>query len=69
MKLTDTIDMSAGIVLNKKVGDLVKKGELLCTLHTNKENVDNIIERVKKAFIFQAEPIKEDDLFKSGLIE
>ena len=69
MKLTDTIDMSAGIVLNKKVGDLVKKGELLCTLHTNKDNVDNIIERVKKAFIFQAEPIKEDDLFKSGLIE
>ena len=69
MKLTDTIDMSAGIVLNKKVGDLVKKGELLCILHTNKENVDNIIERVKKAFIFQAEPIKEDDLFKSGLIE
>jgi len=69
MKITDVIDMSAGIILNKKVGDFVKKGELLCTLHTNKDNVDHIVEKVKKAFIFQGEPIKEDDLFKSGLIE
>ena len=69
MKITDTIDMSAGIVLNKKVGDFVKKGELLCTLHTNKDNVEKIIEQVKKAFIFQDEPIKENELFKSGLIE
>ena len=69
MKITDTIDMSAGIILNKKVGDLVKKGELLCTLHTNKDNVERIIDQVKKAFIFQDQPIKEDELFKSGLIE
>ena len=68
-KITDTIDMSAGIYLNKKVGDYTKKGELLCTLHTNKDNVDDIVERVKKAYIFQAEPIKENELFKSGLIE
>jgi len=69
LKLTDVIDMSAGVILNKKVGDFVKKGELLCTLHTNKDNVDNIIKSVKEAFIFQAEPIKESELFKSGLIE
>jgi len=69
LKLTDVIDMSAGIILNKKVGDFVKKGELLCTLHTNKDNVDNIIKSVKEAFIFQAEPIKESELFKSRLIE
>ena len=68
-KITDVIDMSAGIILNKKVGDYVKKGELLCTLHTNKDNVDHIIKSVKEAFIFQAEPIKESELFKSGLIE
>jgi len=69
MKITDTIDMSAGIILNKKVGDFAKKDDLLCTLHTNKENVDSIIEQVKNAFIFQDEPIKENELFKSGLIE
>ena len=69
LKMSDVIDMSAGIILNKKVGDLVKKGELLCTLHTNKDNVDSIIKDVKEAFIFQDEPIKESELFKSGLIE
>jgi pyrimidine-nucleoside phosphorylase len=68
-KMDDVIDMSAGIILNKKVGDQVKKGELLCTLYTNKDNVDSIIKDVKEAFIFQDEPIKESELFKSGLIE
>lgn len=48
---------------------MLKKGELLCTLHTNKDNVDSIIKDVKEAFIFQDEPIKESELFKSGLIE
>ncbi len=69
LKMGDVIDMSAGIILNKKVGDHVKKGELLCTLHTNKDNVDSIIKDVKEAFIFQDEPIKESELFKTGLIE
>ena len=69
MKLTDTIDMSAGIYLNKKVGDFVKKGELLCTLHTNKDNIKEIIKSVKGAYIIQSEPIKESKLFEHGLIE
>ena len=69
MKLNDVIDMSAGIYLNKKVGDFAKKGELLCTLHTNKDNVEAIIEQVKKAYLFQDEPIKESDSLTHNLIE
>nr|WP_317356457.1 pyrimidine-nucleoside phosphorylase [uncultured Tyzzerella sp.] len=34
----DNIDFSAGIILNKKVGDKVKKGDILCTLYTNDKN-------------------------------
>ena len=48
--LDDIIDMSAGIILNKKVGDPIKKGELLCTLYTNKEEVEDIKDRVFNAF-------------------
>ena len=33
----DQIDYSAGIVLNKKINDYVQKGEVLMTVHTNKE--------------------------------
>ena len=50
--ITDVIDMSAGIVLNKKIGDKVEKGELLCTLYTNKNEYSEILNETKNAFIF-----------------
>ena len=46
----DVIDMSAGIVLNKKVGDKVKKGDVLCVVHTNKEDFDPILKDIENAF-------------------
>lgn len=58
--LEDVIDMSAGIMLNKKIGDYVKKGELLCTLHTNKSEKEYapIIEDVKKAYVIVNEKVE-----------
>lgn len=50
--ITDVINMSAGIVLNKKIGDKVEKGELLCTLYTNKNEYSEIESETKNAFIF-----------------
>ncbi len=57
--LEDTIDMSAGIMLNKKVGDYVKKGEVLCTLHTNKEAsiYEEIAKEVLGAYVIIDEPV------------
>lgn len=46
----DVIDMSAGIVLNKKVGSTVSKGETLCYLHTNKEDYQSEIDNVMNCF-------------------
>ena len=46
----DVIDMAAGIVLNKKVGDQVKKGDVLCVVHTNKEDFDPILKDIEEAF-------------------
>ena len=48
--MQDQIDMSAGIVLSKKVGDFVKKGEVLATCYTNKEGVADILKEVHDAF-------------------
>ena len=61
VKITDIIDMSADIILNKKVGVQVKKGELLFTLHTNKDDVESIIKNIKEAFIIQDEPFIESE--------
>lgn len=41
----DSIDLSVGIVLNKKVGDRVAQGESLLTIHANREQVDDVIEK------------------------
>ena len=64
--LDDVIDMSAGIVLNKKIGDFVKKGELLCTLHTNKGETEYkpIIEDVKKAYVIVKEKVEPRPVIK-----
>ena len=44
----DNIDYTAGIVLNKKVGDYVKENEILAYIHTNNENVINeAIEKIQ----------------------
>lgn len=51
-KIEDTIDMSAGIILNKKIGDFVKNNELLATLYTNKEDFEEIKLDVLNAFMF-----------------
>jgi len=58
--LDDIIDMSAGIVLNKKVGDFVKKGEKLCTVYTNKTVAEYqpVLSDIKKSFAVSEKPIE-----------
>ena len=63
--LDDVIDMSAGIMLNKKVGDYVKEGEALCYLHSNK-NV-TLINRVSKE-VFEAFKISKEFVAKPKVI-
>lgn len=48
--MDDHIDMASGIVLNKKVGDRVNKGDVLAYAHTNKEGVDSIYHDIHEAF-------------------
>ncbi|MEB7723087.1 pyrimidine-nucleoside phosphorylase [Staphylococcus equorum] len=45
----DDIDLSVGIVLHKKVGDRVDEGEPLLTIHSNRENVDDVIEKLNQS--------------------
>lgn len=49
-KKEDTIDHSAGFVFHKKVGDKVKKGDTILSIHTNNpDSIDTAKERLKKA--------------------
>lgn len=40
------IDLAVGLMLNKKVGDSVKVGESLVTIHSNRENVDDVMTKI-----------------------
>lgn len=44
----DEIDMAVGIVLNKKIGDDVKEGESILTIHSNREDVSDVVELLQE---------------------
>ncbi len=54
-----SIDLAAGLLLHKKIGDLVKKGEALLTLYTNLEDFEEAKKLAKEAFSFSEKPIKK----------
>ena len=53
--LADTIDMSAGIVLARKVGARVNKGDLLCTCYTNKDKFEDVLEEIRACYEITSE--------------
>jgi pyrimidine-nucleoside phosphorylase len=48
--MEDIIDPAVGIILNKKVGDSVNNGEVLCYIYTNGKNTNESIEKAYNAF-------------------
>ncbi len=65
-KKDDTIDMSAGIILNKKTGDKVNKGDVIATLYSCNENTfTSSEEKFLSALEFSyTEPINEALVYK-----
>lgn len=54
---TSVIDLAVGIELRKKVGDKVKQGDVLAILHSNKEGVSAISEKVTNSYTISKEAI------------
>lgn len=65
-KKEDNIDFSVGIILEKKTGDKVKKGENLAYIYANDENLGQIIAQdVLKAYTVVDEIVdKKQDILK-----
>ena len=51
----DIIDYDAGIIVEKKCGDYVRKGDILAYLHTNKDEYVNQVNEIIEAFIIGEE--------------
>lgn len=57
--LDDEIDASVGVVLNKKIGDQVKRGQILAYIYGNDENkVDTAYEMIVSAYEINEERIE-----------
>jgi pyrimidine-nucleoside phosphorylase len=60
---TDIVDPAVGYWLKKRIGDFVKKGDILADFHVNdKKNLDESIELFKKSVIIGKNPGKKIDL-------
>lgn len=55
----DVIDPDVGIIVHKKVGDFVEKGEVIATLYNNLEDISSIKEDVLHAFELTKDVVKK----------
>ena len=51
----DIIDYAAGITLSKKVSSHVEVGDVLCTLHTNREEYQEAYDKALDAYVISEE--------------
>ncbi|MBD5520443.1 MAG: pyrimidine-nucleoside phosphorylase [Lachnospiraceae bacterium] len=62
------IDLSVGLILHKKVGDYVKCGESLATIHANdKDKLETAKERFLSAYSIGKEPVAPSKLIKGTI--
>jgi pyrimidine-nucleoside phosphorylase len=56
------IDLAVGLMLRKKVGDEVKKGESLVTIYSNKEDVQEVKEHILKNISISSKKVEAPSL-------
>ncbi len=65
--LDDIIDPTAGIVLNKKIGDKVTKGDILFTVYTEHPNRHELLTRALNDFDFSDEPVEKPKVVETQI--
>lgn len=68
INISDEIDYSAGILLNKKVNDEVKKGDVIATLYTDKEvDKEDVFTKLKNAINIGKQRVKAKKMILSKI--
>lgn len=63
IKKEDKIDMSAGIIVNKKVGDYIKKEDIVAKLYSNsKEKIEEAREMIKQAITITDKKVEKEKM-------
>jgi pyrimidine-nucleoside phosphorylase len=63
------IDLAVGLVLHKKIGEKVQKGETLVTIHSNFENVTEVKEKLYQSIKLSKELVQSPTLIYEQITE
>ena len=64
LKIEDKIDFSSGIIIHKKSGDFINKGDVIFELKYNKSDISAIIEILKNTYIISEEKVEKTKKIK-----
>ncbi|MDQ0161462.1 pyrimidine-nucleoside phosphorylase [Aeribacillus alveayuensis] len=64
-----TIDLAVGLVLNKKIGDEVKKGESLVTIYSNQEDIEEVKQKLYESIAISKEKVERPTLIYETITE
>jgi pyrimidine-nucleoside phosphorylase len=64
-----TIDLAVGLILHKKIGDQVEAGETLVTIHSNREQVDDVIQQIYDSYRITNEKVDAPPLIYDEINE
>ncbi len=63
------IDLTVGLILNKKRGDKVQKGDVLATIHANdKGKLAQVKKRLRKAYTISMVEVKKEEIIKDVIL-
>ncbi|WP_409270534.1 pyrimidine-nucleoside phosphorylase [Neobacillus sp. SCS-31] len=63
------IDLAVGIVLKKKIGDKVNKGESLAAIHSNSENIEQVKEKLYSSIKLSGAEVEKPTLIYEEITE
>lgn len=63
------IDLAVGLMLNKKIGDEVKKGESLVTIYSNQEDVEQVKQKLYDSITISKEKVEKPTLIYDTITE
>lgn len=58
-KKDDIVDHSVGIILNKKVGDKLQKGDLIATVYANGKNTNEAVKKILDAYLLTTDFVEK----------
>ncbi|MFY4775902.1 pyrimidine-nucleoside phosphorylase [Metabacillus sp. RGM 3146] len=61
------IDLAVGLMLNKKIGDKVEKGDSLVTIYSNQENIESVKEKLYESIKLSFEEVKAPKLIHATI--